>query len=83
MYAHKPVYPLRQRNERTEGVVMLAGVVTEHGTLSRMEIQTRDVPEEMRTTSVGAASLWRFTPARRNGCAVMTEVEIEMSFAIR
>lgn len=83
VYAHQPVYPLRQRNERTEGVVRLAGIVTEHGTLSRMEIKTREVPEEMQTTTVGAASLWRFTPARLNGCAVMTEIEIEMSFAIK
>lgn len=78
-----PVYPLRQIQSRETGEVLLEGVVTEHGTLAQLTLGSRDVPEEMKTAAVSAASLWRFVPAHVDGCPVQTKVTIEMTFSLR
>lgn len=78
-----PVYPRRLIKASTQGTVQVRGVVTEHGTLSLAQVDSSNAPEEFKTATVAAASLWRFQPATLDGCSVMTEVTLGMTFSLR
>lgn len=77
-----PRYPLRQLQDRTQVSVTVTGTMTEHGTFSRLAVQDAQVPEELRTASLLAASLWRFRPETLDGCPTMTAVTVQMAFRL-
>jgi TonB family protein len=79
----KPMYPASELYSGVEGVVLLRGEVTEHGTLMGVEWAGGREEPNLVAAAMGAASLWRFTAPVVAGCPVRRTVTIQMSFTIR
>ena len=80
----KPFFPADAHAARKEGVVLLQGTVTEHGTLTAISVigPTTD-SVSFRTNAVAAAMGWRFSSPMRADCPVQVPVTIQMEFRIR
>lgn len=78
----RPMYPAPQVERGITGLVTLRGELTEHGTLRGLEQTDGTTNATLIAASLGAAGLWRFAPARVDGCGVRSPISIEMSFSI-
>jgi protein TonB len=71
---YQPDYPRDQIDERRQGRIIIHGEVTEHGTLAHPKlVQNIGMTESFAVSAQVAFGLWRFTPARVNGCPVRAE----------
>lgn len=78
----QPIYPTPQLALGVTGLVTLRGELTEHGTLRDLERVDGTTDATLIAASFGAAGLWRFVPARVDGCPARSPILIEMSFLL-
>ncbi len=74
-------YPSTERRRLQGGTVRLRAKVTEHGTVTEAEWLDGVEERNLVAAAIGAAGLWRFEPALKQGCPVPTSVVFEMSFS--
>jgi protein TonB len=77
----KPTYTAEALRRRIRGTVKLACIVETDGSVSNVRVIT-PLDEALDGQAVAALTRWRFKPGLREGKAVRTLVEVEMSFTI-
>jgi TonB family protein len=81
---YKPFFPQGEMRQQHEGSVLLQGVVMEHGSVTSIKIlRSPDDSPGLVTNAIAAAAMWRFLPARVDGCPVPMTITIELSFKLR
>ena len=78
----KPRYPLLARRRQWQGTVTLAASVDEGGRVTQVEIAESSGHASLDDAAIEAVSLWRFTPATRNGLAVSAELRVPIRFEL-
>ncbi len=77
----RPTVPTMRRDYREAVSVALMAEVTEHGTLVNLHLlEPPWAADPYKIAAMGAAALWRFTPARIGSCAVASTMRVEISF---
>lgn len=78
-----PKYPLWARLKRTEGRVILAGVVETSGRLTELEVLHEPDPNRGLTkAALRAVRKWRYEPCRKDGEPVACRMTIVVDFKI-
>ena len=77
-----PVYPKDAQKKGIEGTVDLRVLVTEQGTVDKVEITTSSGHSDMDRAAVDAAKRTRFRPAIRNGERVAMWINYPIQFAL-
>lgn len=78
----KPQYPPTELLRQQSGTVRLRAEVTEHGTLTGIQRIGGAEERNLVAAAIGAAGLWRFAPASKQGCPIRATVALEMSFVL-
>jgi hypothetical protein len=79
----RPVFPA-QGFETGEAEMQLTALLTEHGTLTNIEVPKPVARFAHYEASARAATgLWRFEPARRAGCPIVSGVFLEVRYKLR
>lgn len=68
-----------ERNVKRSGIIMLAIVVGEDGTVEDATV-VKSFDHDFDATAIEAIKQWKFEPAKKKGVPVAVEVEIEMDF---
>ena len=79
LYCPDPEYSHEARAAKTEGVVVLWGVVNEEGRMDNVRI-TMPLGMGLDEAAVEATRRWRFKPATREGKPVVVQMAIEIKF---
>ena len=77
-----PVYPKEAQKKGLEGTVDLRVLVTEQGTVDKVEVTTSSGHSDMDRAAVDAAKRTRFRPAIRNGERVAMWINYPIQFAL-
>ena len=77
-----PPYPADARAAGVTGVVKLACVVLEDGTVGDVSI-TQGLTESIDVEAVRTLRQWTFAPGEKDGKAVPVQVEVEMTFNLK
>lgn len=78
-----PVYPLEDRKQRREAVITVEAALAEDGAVHSVVAEVRPDQEEMATSAKHAVTMGRYEPARAQGCAVPSVIEVPVSFKVR
>ena len=78
----KPKYTDGAMRRKMQGVVEVAAVVLEDGTVGDVKV-TKPLDEELDQQAVAAAKQWTFKPGTVDGKPVKVQVTIELSFTLR
>jgi len=76
----RPVYPVKAKRQRVQGIVKLRVVVSVRGDLRNIEVLQGDpmlVPAALR-----AVRQWRYAPCLLNGDAVEVKTQIDIPFTL-
>jgi len=76
-----PKYPDEARKEKVMGVVTLETVITEDGTIDKIEV-LRSPDERLSKASVEAVSQWTFEPALCDGRPVGVYYDLTLKFRL-
>jgi TonB family protein len=77
-----PIYPDEARRLGHEGSVTVKVIVNSDGTVGRSEVSATSGYPELDAAAVEAATGFKFTRPRRNGCSVRAEVYIPFRFSL-
>lgn len=78
----EPAYPLRERRQMREGVVVVRVVVAADGSVEHAELIKPSRYRGFNKSALAAARQWTFAPAKRGGVAVKSETDIEVEFRL-
>jgi TonB family protein len=76
-----PKYVAAAADERVEGKVQLACVISKDGQVSHVEV-VRGLDDRLNQTAAEALAKWEFTPATRHGEPVAVDVLVEIPFKL-
>jgi TonB family protein len=80
----KPLFPQNELRAQHQGTVLLEAVATEHGSMTSIKVlRSPNQSPEFIANAIAAAAMWRFLPARLDGCPVPASITIELNFRIR
>jgi TonB family protein len=80
----KPLYTPQAMRERISGVVEVAAIVEEDGTVGEVRvIRSLDKEFGLDAQAVNAVKRWEFRPGQKDGEPVRVMVKIELSFTLR
>lgn len=79
----KPEYPETELRRLKGGTVQLRAEITEHGTITGMQWDGGVEDRNLVAAAIGAAGLWRFHAASKDGCPVRSSVVLQLSFSIQ
>ena len=74
----EPIYPEAMRQANVHGIVVLAAVIGQDGTV--VKLRPISGPEALGSTAIEAVRWWRFHPYRINGKAVDVETTLAIEF---
>jgi len=77
---YKPPYPEEARAQRLEGTVLLLVSVDTGGEVTGAEVMTGSGHPVLDRAALAAIRSWRFEPARQDGVAIATRVEVPVRF---
>ena len=77
-----PHYPPSAMRRRVTGAVLLRCVVNRDGVPTRLEIIT-PVDDEIDRASLEALKQWRFLPGKKDGKAVLVQIDVKMAFTMK
>ena len=78
----EPAYPLAARRRRQEGVVLLVVRVTADGRAAAVTLKQTSAFKLLDDAAAGAVMGWEFEPARTDGRAVESEIEVPVRFRL-
>lgn len=78
-----PVYPLRARRKGIEGWVRVKFLVTEHGAVEQISIESAKPTNLFEKTVLNAVSSWKFKPGTVDGKPVRTWVSTMLEFKLQ
>lgn len=78
----EPAYPLAARRRRQEGVVLLAVRVSADGRSAAVTLKRTSGFKLLDDAATGAVMDWEFEPARDEGRAVESEIEVPVRFRL-
>ncbi len=78
----QPVYPPQARRKRQEGLVILLVVVDVRGTAEKVEVKQGTGFSLLDNAAVEAVRAWSFEPAKVDNHAIVSSVEIPISFKL-
>ncbi|HEX8892265.1 MAG TPA: energy transducer TonB [Terriglobales bacterium] len=76
-----PGYPEKVRRRCIQGNVVLAIAINKNGQIDEVKIIQRLDPD-LDQAAVDAVKRWRFAPAEKDGAAVPSQAQVEMSFRL-
>ena len=80
----KPQYTEEARRAKIQGVVEMAAVVLEDGTVGDVTVtKSLDQQYGLDDEAVKAMKKWRFKPGMKDGKPVAVTISVEMSFSLR
>ena len=80
----KPQYTEEARRAKIQGVVEMAAVVLEDGTVGDVTVtKSLDQQYGLDDEAVKAMQKWRFKPGTKDGKPVAVTISVEMSFSLR
>jgi TonB family protein len=79
VYAPAPEYPAEQRAHGQTQKVLVRAVINSDGTVGRASVK-RGANPVLDQNALDAVRKWRFAPARLNGVAIATPMELEIRF---
>lgn len=84
-YRHAPAprYPMAAREQGLEGVVVLSVLVRHDGRVDDARVAVSSGAVVLDQAALAAVRTWLFAPARRDGRAVESVVEVPVKFALR
>jgi len=78
----EPVYPIRERNQMREGIVVVRVIVAKDGSVEEAKLIKPSRFRGFNKSALAAARQWTFAPAKRGGVAVKSETDIEVEFRL-
>jgi TonB family protein len=78
-YRPDPDYPEKARKKHHRGSVLMELIVDADGRPQDVRV-SRGAAPELNTAAVECVKKWKFLPASRNGKAVATQINVEVSF---
>lgn len=78
-----PVYPLEDRKQRRQAVIRVEAALAEDGAVHSVVAETPPDQQEMARSAKHAVTMGRYEPARAQGCAVPSIIEVPVSFKVR
>ncbi|HLW88467.1 MAG TPA: energy transducer TonB, partial [Terriglobales bacterium] len=79
IYAPAPEYPVEQRAPGQTPKVLVHAIINSDGTVGRASVK-RGANPVLDRNALDAVRKWRFAPARLNGVAIATPMELEIRF---
>ena len=76
-----PAYPAEAKSRRIQGTVVVSVTVNKKGI--PVKVEALSGPEELRSTAVGYAKVWKFAPVLIKGKAVTARFQLEMPFKLK
>ena len=67
---------------RVEGIVSLEAIIYADGTVGPVRV-VKPLHLDLDQEAVSAVKQWRFTPAQKEGQAIASRIEVEMSFRMK
>jgi protein TonB len=80
-FGPQPEYPQIAKMARVQGVVRLAAVISENGTIQDLRLISG--PPLLVKAAMDAVSRWRYQPTLLNGDPVQVETEIDVNFTLQ
>jgi periplasmic protein TonB len=81
VFGPQPEYPQIAKMARVQGVVRLAAVISESGTIQDLRLISG--PPLLVKAAMDAVSRWRYQPTLLNGDPVQVETEIDVNFTLQ
>jgi periplasmic protein TonB len=81
IFGPQPEYPSIAKMARVQGVVRLAAVISENGTIQDLRLISG--PPLLVKSAMDAVSRWRYQPTLLNGDPVQVETEIDVNFTLQ
>jgi protein TonB len=81
IFGPQPEYPSIAKMARVQGVVRLAAVISENGTIQDLRLISG--PPLLVKAAMDAVSRWRYQPTLLNGDPVQVETEIDVNFTLQ
>lgn len=81
VFGPQPEYPQIAKMARVQGVVRLAAVISENGTIQDLRLISG--PPLLVKAAMDAVSRWRYQPTLLNGDPVQVETEIDVNFTLQ
>lgn len=78
----RPQYTADAMRRGITGAVLLRCVVDRDGVPTSLEI-VRSLDEELDQVALAALKQWRFEPGKKNGNAVLVQIDVTMSFTMK
>jgi len=78
-----PEYPEEARRRRQQGDVLLHLVIEADGDVARVFVARSSGFPALDDAAMRAAQRWRFEPARQDGVAIASEVDVPIAFLLR
>jgi TonB family protein len=73
-------YPITARQERVQGTVMIAAVITKSGDIANLDVISG--PKELRNSALDAIKTWKYQPYLLNGQPVEVSTEIYVDYTL-
>lgn len=77
-----PVYPLKARRKKWEGVVVLSALVGKDGNVGEVEVIDTSGHDLLDAEAVKAVKKWKYKPALKNGMPVECRIKIKIKFEL-
>jgi periplasmic protein TonB len=81
IFAPSPEYPQIAKMARVQGVVRLAAIINENGTIQDLKLISG--PPLLVKAAMDAVSRWRYQPTLLNGDPVQVDTEIDVNFTLQ
>jgi periplasmic protein TonB len=81
IFAPAPEYPQIAKMARVQGVVRLAAIISENGTIQDLKLISG--PPLLVKAAMDAVSRWRYQPTLLNGDPVQVDTEIDVNFTLQ
>jgi protein TonB len=81
LFASPPTYCEEERKAKTEGTVMLRGIIERDGCLTNLSVLQHVTPC-LDAAALKAARGWVFAPASRKGLAVRVSYDLSIHFQV-
>ncbi len=81
IFAPAPEYPQIAKMARVQGVVRLAAIISENGTIQDLKLISG--PPLLVKAAMDAVSRWRYQPTLLNGEPVQVDTEIDVNFTLQ
>ena len=78
----EPIYSVKARKAKLEGVVVLSAIVRRDGSIEILKVK-RSLGLGLDENAIRALKAWRFRPAMKDGKPVDVTLNIEVNFSLR